>query len=446
MFLKKSLLLLVAGLLMAPSVRAQEAAGKSAVAGESAAIEDLGPTWFNEDQTTRIRDEGRVSGFGKKLLLYPINRVGDLLDVGTFQFGFGLGARLNFHATRAFQFGAGFSAASLLGNDRRNLGICTDQVAEFSVLPFTASHYRRFSALGHFKEFQSKTDMPWAYQKYRDYWGVGVELSALMLNFNFELHPVELVDGIVGITGFDILGDDLPRRWNGNLKTFITESEAQPIKRVVIVPSRVVREKNLRMERDGGVGVYFARRIKENHLGKLGEWMGSGRDRADSDEFSGYVKTKDFNIHRELLQRAERSLVVEMGWDVIDVGQTLDIFDEKSMLKKYKRQSVRRLPNYPGLVEWHGVDAILDVRVWEWGVWGKNDKEALMRLDVEYKLLDKTGQNVLFNKRFLAYEDDKHGSSLLDFAKGDGDRLIRESVEACDLVHAEFIDHFTENQ
>ena len=62
------------------------------------------------------------------------------------------------------------------------------------------------------------------------------------------------------------------------------------------------------------------------------------------------------------------------------------------------------------------------------------------------KLLDKTGQRVFFNTRFLAYEEEKHGLSLLDFAKGDGDRLIRESEEACDLVHAEFIDTFTEHQ
>ena len=69
-----------------------------------------------------------------------------------------------------------------------------------------------------------------------------------------------------------------------------------------------------------------------------------------------------------------------------------------------------------------------------------------MRLDCEYKLIDKTGTKVLYDMRFLSHDREKEGENILEFAKFEGEGLISESKEACNLVHAQFAESFVETK
>jgi hypothetical protein len=46
------------------------------------------------------------------------------------------------------------------------------------------------------------------YQEMRDYYAVGLELTAVILGVEVDLHPVDLADFVVGWGGLDIQRDD----------------------------------------------------------------------------------------------------------------------------------------------------------------------------------------------------------------------------------------------
>jgi hypothetical protein len=48
------------------------------------------------------------------------------------------------------------------------------------------------------------------YQRLRDYWAIGFGLTAIG-GLDFDFHPVELADLVVGLAAFDLLNDDFAR-------------------------------------------------------------------------------------------------------------------------------------------------------------------------------------------------------------------------------------------
>jgi hypothetical protein len=46
------------------------------------------------------------------------------------------------------------------------------------------------------------------YQTFRDYWAVGFDFTYIAFGFDFDVHPVQLGDWIVGFAGVDFLHDD----------------------------------------------------------------------------------------------------------------------------------------------------------------------------------------------------------------------------------------------
>ena len=403
--------------------------------------------WYEGDVERTIRDEGDIPGIWAKIGYYPVNRLGDFLDMLSVQVGFGFGVHVNAHATRAAQVGFGGSAVSRFGFDGRQGGLCNESKGEFSLLPFTAEGFRRSNALGGFTDYSIPEDSATLYRLHRDYTGIGAEATAAILNVGAEIHPVEIFDFVFGIFGVDLSQDDYPKAWNGNLLTDMDSTKASTIKRVVIVPSRVVHDKRVRLEKTDGVGVYYDRLPAERYWGLLGALFVKQADEQAASEFSSHLSDKKFSIHRELLERMARMAMVSAKWDVVPTDDMLKAFDTQAVIKEYRGQQIKRLPNYARLAAHYGADAVLDVRVWEYGVWRKPGTDTgVMRLDCEVKLIAQPSNEVLFDARIVYCPITKGGLSLLEFAKSgkNNDNLIDESRQACDVVTASFKDMMLE--
>jgi hypothetical protein len=127
----------------------------------------------------------------------------------------GLGAYANVHVTRALQVGAGARGVVGLGwHDQRSLGMAMQGEAGLWALAFASEAYGGMLAgtSGIVAGSQGLTGLveptdP-VFQEYRDYWAVGVGLTVVVIGVDFDLHPVELADALVGFTTIDFLHDD----------------------------------------------------------------------------------------------------------------------------------------------------------------------------------------------------------------------------------------------
>ncbi|MEI7851179.1 MAG: hypothetical protein WCH86_05040 [Kiritimatiellales bacterium] len=403
--------------------------------------------WYEGDAGGTIRDEGDISGIWTKIACYPVNRGGDFMDMLSLQFGFGFGLHANAHATRAAQVGFGGAAVSRFGFDGRQGGLCNESKAEFSLLPFTMETFRRSNAFGGFTDYSIPEDSATLYRLHRDYTGVGAEATAGIVNVGGEIHPVEVLDFVVGFLGLDLSSDDYPQPWDGNARLDINADAVAKIKRVVIVPSRVVADRRVRLEAPDGIGVYYDRFPAERHWGLLGALFVKGADAQAASEFSSHLARKQFSVHRELLERMARMAMVSRKWDVVSTDEMLKAFDAHAVVKEYRGEKVKRLPNYARLAAHYGADAVLDVRVWEYGVWRKPGTDTgVMRLDCEIKLIAQPSNEVLFDARIVHCPMEKGGLSLLEFAKAGktDDNLMDECRQACDVVMAKFKDMMLE--
>ena len=403
--------------------------------------------WYQEDTGGTIRDEGDIPGIWTKIGCYPVNRLGDLMDMFSLQFGFGFGLHVNGHATRAAQVGFGGTAVSRFGFDGRQGGLCSESKGEFSLLPFTWESFRRSKSFGGFTDYGIPEDSATLYRLHRDYAGVGAEVTAAIVNVGAEAHPLEVFDFVFGLAGLDPSGDDYPRPWDGNARISMDEGAGAKIKRVVIVPSRVVDDRRIRLETAEGMGVYYNRFPAERYWGLLGSLCVKNSDTQAAAEFSGHLARKQFSIHRELLERMARIAMVSSKWDVVSTDEMLKAFEAHALVKEYRGQKIKRLPNYAKLAAYYGADAVLDVRVWEYGIWRQPGTDTgVMRLDCEVKLIAQPSNEVLFDARITHCPLKKGGLSLLEFAKSGkkDDNLMDESRQACDVVTATFKDMMLE--
>jgi hypothetical protein len=160
----------------------------------------------------------RRDGVGLWIALYPVNRVLDVMDVVSFHVGLEGGVLADVHATRAMQAGAGAGGGMQVGWwHRRNLAVGSAHAAGFELGPFNVegegftragtggAATRSYSVVG----MSRPTD--YVYQRYRDYWGVGGRVIALIVGTEVELHPVEVADALGGFFFIDFLRDDLGR-------------------------------------------------------------------------------------------------------------------------------------------------------------------------------------------------------------------------------------------
>lgn len=416
----------------------------SAVEPSASALDAL---WNEGSSDSVIRDEGPIAGVLARIGYYPVNRAGDFMDMLQLQLGFGFGLHVNAHATRAMQLGFGGSAVSRFGFDGRKGGLSTETKGEFSVLPFSMEGFTRHGAVGGMDDYRLPEDISLLYKVYRDYTGLGAETTVGIINVGAEARPAQALDFVAGIFGADLFSDDYPRAWDGNSHPSMTDEVEAKIKRVVIVPSRVVADKRIRMGAEDGIGVYYKRRVSEKYWGLLGTWGASGTDQRAAAEYSSHLEKSQLSIHRELLERMARITMTGCKWDTVATEPMLKAFAEHAVIKHYRSQQVKRLPNYAKLAAYYGADAVLDVRVWEYGVWRQNESDTgVMRLDCEVKLIAQPSNVVLFDARILHCPDNKEGLSLLEFARAGKktDNLVDETRQACDVVMTHFKDMMLE--
>jgi hypothetical protein len=401
---------------------------------------------FLKAESLKIRDEGPSPSVGYRIVTYPFNRVLDFADMLSFQFGFGFGLHGNVHVTRMAQAGAGGYAVSKLGFDGRRIGLCNDSKAETSVLAASAEYYKRQNAFGTFKDYTGE-QRPWLYREHRDYWGIGQEMTLFIVNAGWEAHIKEAPDFLLGFLGVDYMHDDFPKPWSGHRRPKLAPADAARIKKVILCPSRVVHDSKTRMATDKDVGAYFYRYPREAAAGRMGEFFGSDNDREVSDQYTGLLRAQKVDLYRTLLEDAERAVLVDLGWEVVDVDQILAYFEKHAVVMTHRGQKIRRLPNYRKMAEYFGADAVLDLRVWECGIWRQTlaDK-GVLKMDVEAKLIGYPQNEVLFDARVVSTKDAEAGQPLLSFAAHDGRTLAREVREGCDVISAKIKDLLIEEK
>ncbi len=148
-------------------------------------------------------------------LLYLPDRILDLGDVFSFDVHVGIGALANVHVTRAMQSGAGVREVLGFGwHERRSLGFRNQGDANIfiPILGMEAAHVSQIGTSG----IDSVADGTLGligpsdplYQEYRDYWAVGAQVTAGVIGVDFDFHPVQFADFLLGWTTFDFLNDD----------------------------------------------------------------------------------------------------------------------------------------------------------------------------------------------------------------------------------------------
>ena len=150
-----------------------------------------------------------------RLVMYLPDRVFDLLDLVTFDVHLGPGAFADVHVTRRIQAAAGLRATMGVGaHDQRSIGLKNQSEAGFSVLTFgtqtVAGTTVGTSGVHTGAESMAGLHSPRnsLYQDLRDFWAIGVSVTAGLAGAEVDIHPVQLFDFIGGILLLDFARDD----------------------------------------------------------------------------------------------------------------------------------------------------------------------------------------------------------------------------------------------
>jgi hypothetical protein len=149
------------------------------------------------------------------LVMYAPDRVFDLLDLVTLDVHFGPGVFADVHVTRRIQAAGGLRAIMGVGaHDQRSIGLKNQSEAGVSVLTFgtqtvagttvgtSGVHTGSESMIG----LHSPNNT--LYQDFRDFWAIGVSVTAGLAGAEVDIHPVQLFDFIGGILFLDFSRDD----------------------------------------------------------------------------------------------------------------------------------------------------------------------------------------------------------------------------------------------
>jgi len=182
-----------------------------------------------------------------RLAMYPLNRVLDALDVFSFHVGLEGGVLADAHLTHAMQLQAGGSGGMQLGWwQGRNLAAGSAYTSGFALGPFNCENEgftragTRGAAAKNFSLVNMGRPTDFVYQHYRDYWGIGARVTAAIVGFEAEFHPLELADAMAGFFFVDFLRDDIGE--TRNLK--LNDAERDAIDELInTVPAPVLRKR-----------------------------------------------------------------------------------------------------------------------------------------------------------------------------------------------------------
>jgi hypothetical protein len=159
---------------------------------------------------------------GKKpglwVAMYPVNRLLDVADIVSLGVGIEPGVYLDVHATRLAQLGGGFGGGTEVGWwPHRELGLRAGSISGLHIGPWSGAKMT-FSRVGtrgqeslEYQLLGINTPGAPIFQEQVDYLGIGARIM-MLVGLNFELHPVEVLDAVLGFAFIDFKEDDIGNR------------------------------------------------------------------------------------------------------------------------------------------------------------------------------------------------------------------------------------------
>jgi hypothetical protein len=153
---------------------------------------------------------------GDTLLLYIPNRLVDMADMFSLTLGFGPAIGLKAHCTQYVAIGAEVGAtAQMVKGINRQYGFCRSNGWDASFLMIGAESREVDEPVGSVKKYffyttgvPSMSKVPYDFHNgAKDFWSIGAKFAALV-EFKFDIHPVEIADCVLGFFFIDIKGDD----------------------------------------------------------------------------------------------------------------------------------------------------------------------------------------------------------------------------------------------
>jgi hypothetical protein len=153
------------------------------------------------------------------VMFYIPNRVKDIVDIISFGISppsipylFPASVHANAHATRAIQVGAGNTHGVFLGKGYDYDFAWRFEHDELSILPLTICDMRHYTSTDDDEVERVgmlfPSDPPFEDGE-MDYWAIGAHAGLLVVAVEADVHPVEILDAVLGFLFIDIMGDDL---------------------------------------------------------------------------------------------------------------------------------------------------------------------------------------------------------------------------------------------
>ena len=154
-----------------------------------------------------------------KVTLYFPNRVLDLLDSFSLNIGVGLTAHASLRATHELEIGGGVATTAQMVKDyNRQYGFARRNGIYSGIGPFVATDMERRPAFLLAKEYWWDKDglvtpsdeVPFLPKEGAvDFWEIGGSLGLAVIEADVSIHPVEILDAVLGFFFLDITDDDL---------------------------------------------------------------------------------------------------------------------------------------------------------------------------------------------------------------------------------------------
>ena len=153
-----------------------------------------------------------------RISLYFPNRILDILDAFSLNIGLGLTAHASLRVTHELEIGGGISNTGQMVKDyNRQYGFASRNGYYSGIGPFVSTNMERRPAVLLVKEYWWDKDglvtpsdehfLP--KEGAVDFWEIGGSLGFGVLEADVSIHPVEILDAVLGIFFIDICDDDL---------------------------------------------------------------------------------------------------------------------------------------------------------------------------------------------------------------------------------------------
>ena len=158
------------------------------------------------------------SNWVDKVALYFPNRVLDILDAFSLNIGLGLTAHASLRVTHELEIGGGVSnTAQMIKDYNRQYGFAARNGYYSGIGPLVSANMERRPAILLAKEYWWDKDglvtpseehfLP--KEGVVDFWEIGGSLGFGVLEADVSIHPVEILDAVLGVFFIDICEDDL---------------------------------------------------------------------------------------------------------------------------------------------------------------------------------------------------------------------------------------------